>query len=366
MTQNTSQDDELRLQRAETLLGMNRPREAADLAAREIAASPSDARAWTFLARCYAAMKQPSQALDAANRAVGLDPNDPDAYLIASKALQDLGGTVQAVRAAEEAVRLAPLSAATHANLASALTSRPLGETFFGLFLPRAYRRAADHASQAIALSPFTTTGYFAAGLVAMRSRRPRQARAHFQRVLGLDPQNAAALNNLAVLDVGRGRVSMGTARYAQAIATDPTLGLARDNVRRTVQMLAFGFHAMGWLIYFCFSGTMTTTQPAPTTFSWTTRSSVALALSAAYAIAVAVAYLRLDPRVRTFARQMVADSWAWKAALLMDAATYVCFAISTVARGSLAANTYVIGILFIGLTWIGFATARRRQTGNR
>jgi tetratricopeptide (TPR) repeat protein len=306
-------------------------------------------------------MEQPAQALEAANRAVGLDPNDPDPYLIASKTLQTLGGTTQAIRAAEEVVRLAPLHPAAHANMATALTSRPLGETFFGLFMPRAYRRAADHAAQAIALAPAATTGHFAAGLVAMRSRRPRQARAHFQRVLELDPQNAAALNNLALLDVGRGRVSKGTARYAQAIATDPTMGLARDNVRRTVQMLAFGFHALGWLIYFCFSGIKTGSQTGPLTFSWTTRSSVALALSVAFAIAVAIAYLRLDRRVRTFARRMVADSLIRKAVLVLDAATFVCFAISTTGHGVLAADAYGIGMLLIVLSWVGFTATRGR-----
>jgi tetratricopeptide (TPR) repeat protein len=227
--------------------------------------------------------------------------------------------------------------------------------------MPRAYRRAAEHASKAIALAPAATTGHFAAGLVAMRSRRPRQARAHFQRVLELDPQNAAALNNLAVLDVGRGRVSRGTARYAQAIATDPTMGLARDNARRTVHMLAFGFHAFGWLIYFCFSGIMTGSQTGSLSFSWTTRSSVALALSVAYAIAVVIAYLRLDPRVRSFARRMVADSWIRKAVLVLDAAIFACFAISTTGQGVPAADAYGIGMLLVVLSWCGFVATRRR-----
>jgi tetratricopeptide (TPR) repeat protein len=340
---------------------MNRPREAAELAAREVAGAPSSAHAWTILARCYAAMEQPAQALEAANRAVGLDPSDPEPHLIASKALQKLGGTAQAIRAAEEVLRLAPLHPAAHANLATALTSRPLGETFFGLFMPRAYRRATEHAAKAIALAPAATTGHFAAGLVAMRSRRPRQARIHFQRVLQLDPQNAAALNNLAVLDVGRGRVSKGTARYAQAIATEPTMGLARQNARATVHMVAFAFHAFGWLIYFCFSGIMTGSQTGPLAFSWTTRSSVALALSLAYAISVVGAYLRLDPRVRAFGRRLVTGSWIRKAVLVLDTAIFACFAISTTSHGVLAADTYGIGMLLIVLSWVGFAVAGRR-----
>jgi hypothetical protein len=57
----------------------------------------------------------------------------------------------------------------------------------------------------------------------------------------------------------------------------------------------------------------------------------------------------------------MVADSWIRKAVLALDAATYACFAVSTVTDGAAAANTYVIGILLIGLTLLGFAVAGRR-----
>jgi tetratricopeptide (TPR) repeat protein len=348
-----------RLQRAAILLDCNRPREAAELASQEVAASPSDPEAWLMLARSYESMHDLRRALETTNRAIGLDPSDPDAHLIASRVLRSLGDSTQGIRAAHETVRLAPMSAAAHANLAIALTSRGRGQSFFGHFLPRHLRLAADHAAHAQALSPSSTAGHFAAGFVAAASSQPRKARHHYRRVLAMDPQHATALNNLAVLDLGRGRVAKSGSGFARALATDPTLSLARRNVTATLRTLALVFHCLAWLIYFCFSGIAANQEVGPLRFAWTTRCTVACWLAGVYAVLAATTYLRLDDRVRAFATRMVANIWVLKMVLLADGLTLVCFVISTFGQGSAASQFYLVGIAGVGTAYLGLVMSR-------
>jgi tetratricopeptide (TPR) repeat protein len=347
------------LQRAEVLLGVNRPREAGELAARAAAARPSDPQPWIVLARCYEMTNEPRRSLEMANRAIGLDPSDPDPHLIASGALRKLRTFELAVHAAQEAVRLAPMSAAAHANLAIALAGLGRGQSFFGHFLPRSLRLAHHHAREAMALSPTSTVGIFAVGFVAGASNQPRAARAHYRRVLAIDPQNASALNNLALLDLGSGRVTRSGKGFARALAADPTLGLARRNVGATVRGTAFLFHCLGWLLYCCFSGIAANQQVGKFTVVWSTRAKVAVWLGCIFAAMVLVTYRRMEPSVRAFARRMIADSWAIKAALVADAVTFGCFVVSTFGRGPLAADIYLIGLLGIGAGYAGFVVSR-------
>jgi tetratricopeptide (TPR) repeat protein len=349
------------LHRAEILLGLKRPQEAGDLAARAAAANPGDPRAWLVLARCYAMTNEPRRSLEMANRAIGLDPNDPDPHLFASRALTELGSHAVAVQAAQEVVRLAPMSAQAHANLAVALARLGPRQTFFGLFGPGHTKAARYHAQHAVMLAPNSPAGHFAAGYVAMHMHDGREARGHFRRVLAIDPQHAAALNNIAKLELGMGRFSSGGTGFARALAADPTLKVARRNVRTTILAMTFAFHALGWLIYFSFSSVASVPEPGPFAFRWSTRAEVALSLGAVYVALAVAAYLRLAQNVRAFARRMVADSWIIKAALVGDAFTALCFFVANVGYGKATGTWFLYGALGVPLAYIAIILSRSR-----
>jgi tetratricopeptide (TPR) repeat protein len=266
------------------------------------------------------------------------------------------------VQAAQEAVRLASTSPHTHANLAIALSQLGTGSSTFGHFLPRHIKLAAYHAQQAMMLAPNSTAGHFAAGYVADRSNRSREARKHYHRVLSIDPQNAAALNNVGKLELGLGRFSRGGAGFARALAADPSLKVARRNVGATLHTMAAAFHALAWLIYVSFSGDGSNTEVGPYTLTWNTRAEVALALAGAYAALAATAYFRLAPEIRAFARRMVSQSWIIKTVLVSDALMLVCFVVSNVGHGKVTGTWYLYGLLGIVVGYAGIVLNRARH----
>jgi tetratricopeptide (TPR) repeat protein len=350
------------LHRAEVLLDLKRPQEAGEVASRAAAANPSDPQAWIVLARCYELTDEPTRALEMANRAIGLDPNDHDPHLIASRVLAQMGNHPLAVQAGHAAVRLAPMSTSAHANLAIALSGLSTRPPAFSYFLPRHLKLAAHHAQQAIALAPNSTAGHFAAGYVADKSNHGREARKHYRTVLVIDPQNAATLNNVAKLDFGVSRFSRGGEGFARALASDPSLKIARKNVRATLHAMAFAFHALGWLIYVSFSGDTSNPESGPLVFRWDTRGQVTVALGAAYAALAVAAYFRMTPDIRAFARRMVSQSWIIKTVLVSDAFMVVCFLVSNLGHGHATGTWFLFGLLGIPVGYAGFVLRRTRH----
>jgi tetratricopeptide (TPR) repeat protein len=351
----------LQLRKAMILLESNRPREAAALASQAVASQPSDPQAWIVLARCCESLQDLPRAIETVNRAIALDPSDPDPHLIASRALRLLGNSRAAVRAGQEVVNLAPMDAEAHATLATALASRGGHAAFFGHGLPRDLRVAAEHARHAMALSPSSTAGHFAAGFVAAASGRPRQAREHYRRVLTMNPQSATAINNLAVLDLGRGRVARSSSGFALALVADPRLSLARRNVRGAVLTWLWRFHCLAWVIYASFVGETANEPDVSFTLTWSTRCTVACWLVGTYTVLAAAAYLHADRSVRDFAKRLIADSWSLKLVALADAATLFCFVASTLGRGLTATTINLLGYVAIGIAAIGLTRSRSR-----
>jgi len=349
------------LERAEILLGLKRPQEAGELASRAAAANPADPQAWIVLARCYELTNEPARALEMANRAIGLDPNDPDPHLIASRALTNVGSHEIAVKAAQEAVRLAPMSSSTHGTLAMALARLGHGTPIFGLFVPQHLKAAAYHAQHATMLAPNSSFGHFAAGYVAMKSNEGSEARQHYRRVLSIDPQHAAALNNIAKVELGLGRFSRGGSGFARALQADPTLKVARRNVGATVLTLALAFHALGWLIYFSFSSVAGVPETGSFALEWGTRAKAALTMGALFTVMAVAAYRHLERSVRAFALRMVAESWIIKIALVADAFTVLCFVVSNAGHGKATGTWFLCGILGVGAAFAGIVLSRAR-----
>lgn len=216
-----SEDTAARLARAEILIDLGRPAEARAAIARILAAEPDHERAQRMLVRCLLQLNDPL-ALDAARRAVQLAPDGEHAYRLASLAHGKAGQHSAAVLHAREAVRLAPEEWRTHHVLTSALLQSDPAQAY-----------AAGQVG--VRVGPHEPSMHLVLGLAAMRSGATMRATEAFHQVLRLDPDNAMARNNLAVLDLRANRFGQAIGGFGSALAADPRLDLARRNIDAAV-----------------------------------------------------------------------------------------------------------------------------------
>ncbi len=215
------------LQRAKAALDLRRPDEAVRHLDRALAVAPHDDRLWCLRAQAMLQLERPADALEAARRASGLDPTEEWSRRLASVALVNLGRTEEAVTEAREAVRLAPHLPIVRVQLAQAMATLP------------ALRRAAyDEALAAVTLDPNEPECHLVVADTARKLGWTRQAEAAYRQVLAMDPSNAAAMNNLAVLRLQQGRTGEALSGFTAAAAHDPRMEVARRNVEVTAWKL--------------------------------------------------------------------------------------------------------------------------------
>jgi tetratricopeptide (TPR) repeat protein len=207
--------------KARALLDVGRADEAAALLSTALAADPGQWRAWCLLGAAHLKRRRYDEALKCGRGAIELEPSQEWPHRITSIAERHLGNLEQAVVAAREAVRLAPFEAFAHAELAVALSHtnpwRPL--------------EALNAASRSLELRPHDATLQSMAGDVALRLHHKKLAKTRYQRALEIDPSNAVAVNNIALIRLGRGLPIAAARGFSHAAALDPTSDRHRRNV---------------------------------------------------------------------------------------------------------------------------------------
>jgi Flp pilus assembly protein TadD len=206
-------DPDAVVQRVEVLCQLDRAADALPLVADALAGNPGHADLWRHLAYVQAQLNHPAEALWASNRALEIEPEEEWAHRLASLALDRLGRHAEAVAAARNATRLDPDNWRTHVRLALAL-----------LATGTAHREAWQCAVHAAALAPHEPEVHNTVGALALAVEDFGRAEAAFRQVLELDPDNAKAIHNLALVDRARGRLGQAAARFGDAVASDPRM----------------------------------------------------------------------------------------------------------------------------------------------
>jgi tetratricopeptide (TPR) repeat protein len=213
--------------RAEALVELGRPDQAVAVLHEALAVHPGRADLWGQLAMALLAAERPAEAYQAATTRIQLAPADEWGFRLASLALSALDRGAEAIKAAAESVRLAPLEWRAHARLAHALAD----EGRLDEAQPAAYR--------AVELAPNEPEAHMAVGAVAIGLKSWLVAERAYRQVLGLEPGNAAARNNLALVELHHGGVTGAAAGFADAVATDPRVDVARRNLEVTLRVFA-------------------------------------------------------------------------------------------------------------------------------
>jgi len=212
--------------KAQALVDVGRADEAAAMLSTALAADPGQWRAWCMLGVAHLERRMHREALDCARRAIELEPDEGWPHRIVSIAERHLGNKDRAVAAAREAVRLAPHEAHAHAQLAVALSharpSRPA--------------EALNEAARALELGGNDAGLHRMAGDVALAVKYLWLAEERYEKSLQIDPSNAAAINNLALIRLRGGNPLAAARGFARAAGLDPAADLHRRNIDVAVQ----------------------------------------------------------------------------------------------------------------------------------
>lgn len=221
--------------RARLLLDACRPVEAEAVLAAGLAADPHDVEGMLLLTVSIQQQDRLPAAILAAERTCALAPELAEAHVQRSRALARFGRRWDACDAADVAIRLEPQSWAGHAAraqaLAEAAAERPPAHVAMNLARRRGLREAVAHAERAVALARLEPGAWFALGIASDHAGRRSAAVAAYREVLSLNPDEAGAANNLALLALNRGRLGAATDLLLAGVRARPTGGVWFGNL---------------------------------------------------------------------------------------------------------------------------------------
>lgn len=302
--------------RAQALLDVGRAPEAVALLGAALSQAPESYPLLCLLSRAHAEAGDLVTAARAAEAAIAIEPEEPEAYDLASFALDALGRHRRAIELAEEAVRLAPTMWWTHAGLATAVAHKhdlP--------FSRRHAHRAMAEARRAIELAPDEPGAHFAMGECASAVNRRREARAAYERVLAVQPDDTAALNNLSAVQLSAGRPFAAVRGFQTVAGGGRHIDLAQHNID----------YAGVWLLGSALVGIFVVARVLDFLDEMHVSRSIysAVAWGALLVIAAAVVFaaVRLPPAARTYYRRLVFhDVWFALPALFIVVACLALF----------------------------------------
>jgi tetratricopeptide (TPR) repeat protein len=223
--------------RISTLLDLHRDEEAAHLVREQLAVAPNDHQLLCYLGLALRRTDQ-GGALDAAMRAVHAQPDADWPQRLTAQLLVERGAPAAALPYAGRALALAPDLPEAHLMMASVLAS-----------LNR-LQEAVTEADKVIALAPNRTMGYVERSRLAIRFRDWDGTMSWARKALEIDPNNWAALNNLAVGLQGVGRKAEALELYARAAALNPREEVAARNARSVARNLGTFGGVSGGLVF--------------------------------------------------------------------------------------------------------------------
>ncbi len=210
--------------RAGLLNDAGRHAEVPRMVAPVLAHDPGDVAALTELARARCGLEEYPAALEVAGALTRADPDGTFAHLVAAEAYFRLGDYPRALQAAQEATRLAPEAAVGHRMVAWAA-----GE------IPGQRQLAWAAANHATTLEPGNSSNHTLCGTLAMEAHDHALAEKAFATALGIDPGDAIAAHNLAVLRQRQGRLVDATEGLLNSARLDPGQKLVPSNLTGVV-----------------------------------------------------------------------------------------------------------------------------------
>lgn len=330
--------------RAQTLLDLGRPAEAEAAARQAVAAEPGSAAALRVLALALSEQHRTHEAWEVARAAVQLEPDNSRGLIILAEAYHEAGDRRQALAAADAAVRCAPHHWATYYTRGHVRLDGT----------KRAAQEALTDLLQARQLAPHLGSTHNVLGMCYDDLGRRREAQAAYEEALRLDPTDATAMNNLAALELNRGRVGRASQHLTSGLLHAPQTEMLHRNFDVVLLQL---LRRLWWLVVVIALGeSVLLGSQAP----WAARAGVGVA-----AIGLLVWVVRRT--LRTLPRgtpQVLRGLWAratfsvrtllglW--ATTLACALTIAFAPDRIAQVAFSIGVIVVRILIAALIWAG------------
>lgn len=306
-------------------------------ARRALAAEPEDVGLRIELAAVLIDADRAAQALPVAQAAVAGAPQEPAAYRVLALSLAELGRHDEALHAAYTAVTLGPESAS------SAIC--------YSHVLQRAGRMpdAQDVAQRAVAIAPEDPRTHLQLADVASDRGDRDTARRAYAETLRLDPENAAARHDLAVLEINARRPVEGLPGLVEAGRLDPSRPETLRNVAAVLWQLSYRLRLV--VVGTALAVTVIN-RGDPDLSSWTARAGGAAAL-AVVALVIWLTVRRLPAATGAAARaalrtdRPLAVTWA---GLTLCAALLGAVAITGLERLATAALVICVLLALVGV----------------
>ncbi|MFN8194834.1 MAG: tetratricopeptide repeat protein [Nocardioidaceae bacterium] len=293
------------LEQIEHLLHLGRSAEAETRLRRLLADEPTSAAALLLLNRALLRQERAEEALPVARAACATAPDLADAHIALSTCLTRLDRIPEAIEAARRAVAIAPQSWVTHYHLAYVLLQGRRPRT----------RDAYEAGVRAVGMNPGSAEAHNIVGMALADLGDNAGARRAYENALGIDPQLATAINNLAALELSERRLHVGARGLSRALAVDPQSRLVQQNLRGVVVV------ALRWLYVAVIGGLVLLALLVYGKAGLVLRAPVGVALLGVYAVLVARFVRTLPAGVRRSPRQLLRlipwFAWLYVAVLL-------------------------------------------------
>jgi len=342
--------------RAQTLNDLGRAAEALTVVSSGLAQEPQDVDLLVQGAVALVQLDRDDEAVRYCLAAAAADPDSVVVQKVLSVALRGAGDRVGAYHAAVRATQLAPHDPGAHIQVAHSASD---------LRDPHNGRMAAEYA---LRLAPSSPSAHLAMVAALFPPGSPpskatmREAEQHARTALSLRPDDHVALNELARIQMARGRLVSAAGHLSTSVRAAPFETVMQRNMDLVLTGLIARFHWILFLVWFVGTQVVGAANGQPP--RW-----LLVLLGAIGAVALGWIAWQLRAQVpadmrlgflRGFARRQRLAA-VWGVCLLL---TCLLFLAAAVSPTSLALTLFVVGggPLFLGavLSWVRFFRDRR------